>query len=455
MVSPRRELHLGFTIWPSGFHPAGWRLEEARTDGNTSSDLFKRTAQLAEAGKFDFYFIGDQVVGLPEWQYERPNHVLRPEALSLAGFVAGVTEKIGIVTTVNVTYADPYSVARATATLDHLSGGRIGWNIVTGEAEAAAQNYGRRDHWDNSRRYDWATEFVEVVKALWDSWEDDARIADKETGLFIDENRVHRIGYKGEFFSVEGPLNAQRPPQGQIPIVNAGRSDRSVELGAEHSDIKFTNSSTLGLEGAKAYYADLKARAARHGRNPDEQFIIPGIVVYTADTDEEAHTLYRRIQNLWNIPIDLSEIEEGFGVDLAGYDADARVDDIPAFAALEGRAREYVSIAKRQFGTDDITLADLFRSYHRRGAFKEIVGGPKTIADILQHWWEERAADGFMIFPPYVEGALENFVRLVIPELQARGIFRKDYTGSTLREHFGLPRPESRHSPQPKIAAVG
>lgn len=441
MAASKRELHLGWTIWPTGFHPAGWRLEKARTDGNVSRDLFKRTAQLAEAGKFDFYFIGDQVVGLPEWQYERPNQVLRPEAISLAGFVAGVTEKIGIVATVNVTYADPYSVARATATLDHVSDGRIGWNIVTGEAEAAARNYSRKEHWDNGRRYEWATDFVQVVKALWDSWEDDARVADKETGLFIDESRVHRIGHQGKFFNVEGPLNAQRPIQGQIPVVNAGRSERSIDFGAEYSDIKFTNSSTLGLEGAKAYYADLKARVARAGRNPDEQFIIPGIVVYTAETDEEAHALYREIQGLWTIPIDLSELETGLGVDLSGRDANEKVDDIPAFAALEGRAREHVRTAKEQYGTEDIALTDLFRSYHRRGGFKEIVGGPKTVADILQHWWEERAADGFMIFPPYQTGALEDFVRLVIPELQARGIFRKDYTGTTLRDHFGLPRP--------------
>ncbi|MGO4560138.1 NtaA/DmoA family FMN-dependent monooxygenase [Mesorhizobium sp. 2RAF21] len=447
-----RELHLGWTIWPSGFHPAGWRLDKALTDGNVSRELFKRTAQLAEEGKFDFYFIGDQVVGLPEWQYERPNQVLRPEAISLAGFVAGVTEKIGIVATVNVTYSEPYSVARATATLDHLSNGRIGWNIVTGEAEAAAQNYGRKEHWDNNQRYEWAGEFVQVVKSLWDSWEDDARVADKAKGQFIDESLVHRISHHGKFFNVEGPLNAQRPVQGQIPIVNAGRSDRSVELGAEYSDIKFTNSSTLGLEGAKAYYADLKARVARAGRDPDEQFIIPGIVVYTGDTGEEAHALYREIQGLWTIPIDLSELENGLGVDLGGRDVSERVNDIPAFAALEGRALEFVQIAKEQYGSDDITLTDLFRSFHRRGGFAEIVGGPKKIADVLQHWWEERAVDGFMIFPPYQIGALEDFVRLVIPELQARGIYRKDYTGSTLRDHFGLSRPENSFT-QHKLAA--
>ncbi|CAH1653594.1 MULTISPECIES: NtaA/DmoA family FMN-dependent monooxygenase [unclassified Chelatococcus] len=452
MTSPKRQLHLGLTVWPSGFHPAGWRLPEARTNGNSSRDFFRRVAQLAERGKFDFFFIGDQVVGLPEWQHERPNHVLRPEALSLAGFVAGVTEKVGIVTTVNVTYSEPYSVARATATLDHISGGRIGWNIVTGEAEAAARNYGRKEHWDNSRRYEWATEFVQVVKGLWDSWEDGARVADKPSGVFIDESKVHRIDYNGNFFSVDGPLNAERPIQGQIPIVNAGRSERSIELGAEYSDIKFTNSSTLGLEGAKAYYADLKARVAAHGRNPDEQFIIPGIVIYTAPTDAEAHDLYRRIQGLWTIPVKLEEIASGFGVDLSGHGPDTRLSAIPAFANISGKPLEFLEVAREQYGTDDITLAELYRSYHRRFGFKEIVGGPSTIADVLQRWFEERAADGFMIFPPYVEGAHEAFVDLVIPELQRRGIFRTEYTGSTLRDHFGLARPPDRYSPVPSIS---
>jgi FMN-dependent oxidoreductase (nitrilotriacetate monooxygenase family) len=443
MSDMKRQLHLGFTIWPAGFHPAGWRLPEARSDGNSNREFFKRMAQLAEKGKFDFFFIGDQVVGLPEWQYERPNHVLRPEALSTAGFIAGVTEKIGIVTTVNVTYADPYSVARATATLDHLSGGRIGWNIVTGEAEAAAGNYNRKEHWDNERRYDWAEEFVEIVKGLWDSYEDDALVADVATGVFIDETKVHRVDYKGEFFSVAGPLNAERPTQGQIPIVNAGRSDRSIELGARFSDIKFTNSSTLGLEGAKAYYADLKERVRREGRNPDEQFIIPGIVVYTAKTDEEAFDLYARIQGLWQIPVKLDELGKNFGVDLSAHQPETKISDVAGFAGLDGKPAEYLAIAREQYGKADITLADLYRSYQRRGGFKEIVGGPARIADVLEQWLNECAVDGFMIFPPYVEGALESFVEFVIPELQRRGIFRQDYTGSTLRDHFGLSRPDN------------
>ncbi|WP_051237155.1 NtaA/DmoA family FMN-dependent monooxygenase [Ottowia thiooxydans] len=435
-----RQLHLGFTIWPFGFHPAGWRLPGARTGADIDSNLFKRSAQIAESGKFDFFFIGDRVSSSTELQNERPNQVLRPEALSLAGFVAGVTEKIGIVVTVNVTYSEPYSVARATATLDHLSNGRIGLNIVTGEDKSAAQNYGRKEHWDNSLRYEWASEFIEVVKSLWDSWEDDAILGDKKKS-FLNTTKIHKISHRGKFFSVEGPLNVERPIQGQLPIVNAGRSDNSIELGARFSDIKFTDSSSLGFEGAKEYYARLKSRAAAAGRNPDAQVVIPGIAVYTAKTSKEAHALYRQVQESWPIPIDLQALSQGLGVVLDGFEASTRISQVPAFLAATANAVEHLRTARWLYGEEDISLADLFRYYRRHELFKEVVGSPTEVADFIQHWFEERAADGFMIFPPYMDGALEDFVELVIPELQARGLFRTEYAGSTLREHFNLARP--------------
>ncbi|MEO9339662.1 NtaA/DmoA family FMN-dependent monooxygenase [Mesorhizobium sp. SB112] len=443
-MSHNRELHLGFTIWPTGFHPAGWRLPEARTDGNSNPKLLIEMAQLAERGKMDFFFIGDQVVGLPEWQHERPNQVLRPEALSFAGFIAAATSKIGIVTTVNTTYAEPYSVARATATLDHLSGGRIGWNVVTGEAEAAAKNYNRKEHWQNERRYEWATEFADVVTQLWDSWEDGAKVVDKETGVFVDESKVHRISYRGEFFEIDGPLNVERPVQGQIPIVNAGKSDRSVEFGARFSDIKFTNSSTLGFEGAKEYYARLKGRLAAYGRNPDQQFIIPGLAVYTAETASEALGRYRHIQDLANVVTNLQKLSEAFGAVLSDLHDDTPLSEVEALASPSEKARVVIEAARHNFGVEDPTIRQIFLAFWRNLHFKEIVGDPKTVADLIELWFEERAVDGFMIFPPYLPGAPENFVNLVIPELQRRGIYRKEYSGSTLRDHFGLDRPENR-----------
>lgn len=452
-MTSKRQIHLGFTIWPSGFHPAGWRLPEARTDGYSSPDLLKEMALLAERGKFDFYFIGDQLIGLPEWQYERPNQVLRPEALSFAGYIAGVTEKIGIVATVNTTYADPFSVARATATLDHLSKGRLGWNVVTGEAELAAANYGRKDHWHSERRYEWATEFTDVVTKLWDSWEDGARVSDRETGRFIDESKVHRISHHGEFFNVEGPLNVERPVQGQIPIVNAGRSDGSIEFGARFSDIKFTNSSTLGLAGAKAYYAKVKGSLAAYGRDADSQFIIPGVAIYTAETAAEAHALYRRIQELAVVTFDPAAIGAALGVDLAGRKAEARVSEVEVLDTLTDDKKAILEEARELFDAKDPTLSEVLLAFRRRSYFKEIVGSPRQVADTLEQWFTERAADGFMIFPPYLPGSATAFVDLVVPELQRRDLFRKEYTGATLREHFGLPRPESRYRSARQAAA--
>ncbi|MFD8333151.1 NtaA/DmoA family FMN-dependent monooxygenase [Streptomyces solisilvae] len=444
MATTRRRMHLGFTIWPTGFLPGAWRLPGSAPDGNSNPRLLQAAARTAERGKFDFFFIGDRVVGLTTSQYAAPNEVLRPEALTFAANVAAVTERIGLITTVNTTYAEPYNVARALATIDHLSGGRIGLNVVTGKNEEAARNFGRNEHWDNTRRYDWATEFIEVLQRLWDSWEDDARISDTETGRFVDENRVHRIDYKGEFFSVTGPLNVERPVQGQIPLINAGASERSRELGARYSDLRFTNSSVLGLPGAIEYYSDLKSRLAAAGRSPEEQLVIPGIAVYTAPTSQEAHELYARLHGLAHRTVDLEKLSGALGLDLAGADPDAVLGDVADLTAASEAGTLIVAEARGLWGKDDITLREVNSSFQRRGWFKEIVGSPTGIADVLEEWFDKRAADGFMIFPPHMPGGLDAFVDLVVPELQRRGLFRTEYEGHTLRDHLGLARPENR-----------
>jgi FMN-dependent oxidoreductase (nitrilotriacetate monooxygenase family) len=439
----QRQIHLGFTIWPTGFHPAAWRLPGVPSDGNSNARFLRAAARTAERGKFDFFFIGDRVVGLPHSQYAAPNEVLRPEALTLAAHLAAVTDHLGIVTTVNTTYAEPYNVARALATVDHLSEGRIGLNVVTGINEEAAANFGREQHWDNSRRYDWATEFIEVLQGLWDSWEDDARVADKQTGRFVDESKVHQINYRGKFFSVAGPLNVERPVQGQIPLINAGSSERSRDLGARFSAIRFTNSSTLGLAGAQAYYADLKQRLPGYGRGEDDQLIIPGLAVYVAPTGREAHEKYRRLQELNAAPVNLDGLSAALGTTLRPEDADRPVDRSVDTAALDENGAALVEQANRLYGTGDITVRQLHASFVRGGWFKEVAGSPQEVADVLEEWFTRRAADGFMIFPPEMPGGLESFVDLVVPELQRRGLFRDEYESRTLRGHFGLPRPEN------------
>ncbi|RKN12518.1 NtaA/DmoA family FMN-dependent monooxygenase [Streptomyces radicis] len=453
MPSPTRPLHLGFTIWPTGFHPGAWRLPGAPSDGNSNARLLRAAARTAERGTFDFFFIGDRVVGLPSSQFSAPNEVLRPEALTLAAHLAAVTDRIGLITTVNTTYAEPYAVARALATIDHLSDGRVGLNIVTGKNEEAARNFGRTEHWDNSRRYDWATEFVEVLRLLWDSWEDDARIADAATGRFVDERRVHRVDHRGEFFRVAGPLNVERPVQGQIPLVNAGASERSRQLGAAHADVRFTNSSVLGLEGARAYYRDLKGRLAAHGRAEDEQLIIPGVAVYVRPTSAEAHELYARVQRLTRPDVDLVRLSAALGLDLAGERPDAPLAEAADVATASDEGALIVAEARELYGREELTLREVEASFLRRGWFKELVGSPTEIADTLQRWHEEGAADGFMIFPPHMPDGLDAFVDLVVPELRRRGIFRTEYAGTTLRDHLGLPRPANRFAAE-RVAGV-
>lgn len=450
-----RRMHLGLTIWPTGFHPAAWRLPGSPSDGNSNPALLQQAARTAERGVFDFFFIGDRLVGLTASQFAAPNEVLRPEALTLAANVAAVTERIGLIATVNTTYSDPYNVARATATIDHLSRGRVGLNIVTGKNVEVARNFGRDQHWDNDRRYDWATEYIQVLRLLWDSWEDDARVADPATGRFVDAERVHRIDFHGEFFSVDGPLNVERPVQGHLPIINAGASERSRELGAEYSDLRFTNSSTLGLENARAYYADLKGRLARYGRQPSEQLIVPGMAVYAEETDRAAYEAYATLQGLLSIgPAQRARLSEVLGASVTDVPGDAPLDDVVQIADLAPEAARLLDSARELYGRDRVSVDEVAASLVRGGLFKEVVGSPTRVADVLQEWFESEAADGFMIFPPRVPHSVEAFVDLVVPELQRRGLHRRAYTGTTLRDHLGLDRPRNRFAAQPEPAGA-
>jgi FMN-dependent oxidoreductase (nitrilotriacetate monooxygenase family) len=362
----------------------------------------------------------------------------------LAAYVAAVTSRIGIVTTVNTTYADPFNVARATANIDHLSGGRLAFNVVTGRNPEAAANFGRAEHWATDRRFDNATEFIEVVKGLWDSWEDDALVADKVGGMFIDPRKVHRLNFKGEHFSVAGPLNIARPPQGQIPLLTAGESERSKEFGAQYADIRF--GTALHIDPAKAYYADIKSRLAKFGRPAQDQQLVTGIAVYVGYTAREAHDKYREIQNLSVTNYDLTTLSGALGVDLTRYTLDTPVADIEELASPHDQAARIVEQARSSFGTDKVTVRDVYLYFRRSGGGAEIVGDAKKVADVFQQWFEERAADGFILFPPYLPGTAELFVELVVPELQRRGLLRKEYEGRTFRDHFGLKRPVNRYA---------
>jgi FMN-dependent oxidoreductase (nitrilotriacetate monooxygenase family) len=442
MASDRRHVKLGFSIWASGHHPAGWRLPEASGHGTFDPDFIRDTARAAERGKLDFYFIGDRVVGLPSSQYEAPNEVLRPEALTLAAFVAAATTHIGIVTTVNTTYSDPYTVARAIAELDHLSRGRMSWNIVTGKNEEAAGNYGREAHWDAQRRYSWVSEFIEVVRGLWDTWEDDALLEEKATGHFIDEAKVHRLNYRGEHFSVDGPINIARPPQGHVPMLHAGSSPESHEFGAKYADVRFIL--LQDFEKAKAYYRDTKALLAKYGRTEDQP-LVAGLPVYVAGTAREAHAKFRQVQNLTVGEVSLKPLSVALGADIADYDLDTPLDQVPELAGLTGRAALVVDRARRALDDAAPPLRELALYVKRTGGNEVAIGDGPQVADFIERHFEERTTDGFILFPPYLPGPLDAFVDLVVPELQRRGLFRTQYPDRpTFREFFGLKRPENQ-----------
>jgi FMN-dependent oxidoreductase (nitrilotriacetate monooxygenase family) len=438
----RRHIKIGFSIWASGVHPAGWRLPEASAHGTFDPNFLRQTAQTAERGLLDFYFIGDRVVGLPSSQYESPNEVLRPEALTLAAFVAAVTTRIGIISTVNTTYADPYTVARATAQIDHLSNGRSAFNIVTGKNEEAAGNFGREQHWDAEKRYEWASEFIEVARGLWDSWEDDALVANKSTAQFIDEDKVHALNYRGKYFSVNGPLNIARPPQGWVPILHAGTSEESHEYGAKYADIRFMQ--LLELEAAKQYYRVNHAKLAKYGRDEYQPFVT-GLPVYVAETTNEAQAKFREIQNLTFGEPNLETLTKHLGVDVGGYSLITPIDEIPELINATGRAAQIVERSKDAYGNPAPTLKEVGLFLRRGFGRKAAVGNPQQIADYLQEQFEERTVDGFVIFPPYLPGPLDAFVDLVIPELQRRDLFKKEYgTAHTFRELFDLKKPENQ-----------
>ncbi|MEF3304583.1 LLM class flavin-dependent oxidoreductase [Paenibacillus sp. GYB003] len=441
----QRQLHLGLFLFATGYHPAGWRLPEAVADGAFDPEFLRRVALKLEQAKFDFFFLGDRLASAAEEQFTFPSQMVRLEPFTMLSYLAAATEKIGLIVTVNTTYAEPYHVARMTASLDYLSRGRLAWNVVTGADPRAALNFSREKHWDNAKRYDYADEFVDVVKRLWDSWEDDAFIRDKSTGVFVDESKVHAIHHRGSHFSVLGPLNVARPPQGQIPLLSAGTSERSQELGARFSSAIFTGE--ILLEEARRFYASIKGKLARYGRTPDELFIMPGLVPLVGRTQEEAHAKYRELSSLLVTDFNLGPLSNRLGIDLSGYPLDGPLPDLSLSNHPGDKARRLVELARRATGHEDITIRELFHYFAAtaRGHLL-IVGDPERIADQMEEWFVNEAADGFNICPPYMPGGLDLFVDLVVPVLQRRGLFRTEYEASTFRGHFGLSRPENRYA---------
>lgn len=441
-----RQLHLGIFLFSLGYHPGAWRLPDVDPRASHDPDFIAGIARKAEAAKFDFFFLGDALATSAEQQYVFPSQTVRLEPFTMLGYVAAVTQRIGLIATANTTYADPYHIARQTASLDHLSRGRLAWNVVTGADPRAAANFSREQHWDNPRRYDWAEELVDVVQKLWDSWEDDALQGDKAAGVLVHPQRVHTIGHEGEHFQVRGPLNVLRPVQGQIPLVNAGTSARSRAFGAARSSVVFAGVPTL--ESAQAFYREIKAGAAAQGRLPQDVHVLPGLVPYVGRTREEAFSLYRRLSELIATPLDIEALEQQLGVPLAGLQADSPFPAVDPHVPGLALARHFVAQAQLLNQTQTPTVQQVFAYGIARGRGHFLaIGSAQEVADTMQHWFEHGAADGFNICPPHLPGGLDDFVDLVVPLLRERGLFRTEYTGATFREHLGAkPAPASRYA---------
>ncbi|MFZ2174523.1 MAG: NtaA/DmoA family FMN-dependent monooxygenase [Rhodococcus sp. (in: high G+C Gram-positive bacteria)] len=464
MSEPQRELHFGLMFWATGTHTAGWRYPGAKADGAYDIEFIQDVTRLVEEAKFDFLFLGDRLATDPKLAKTNPAQMSRMEPFTVASALAAATSHIGIVVTANPTYYDPFTIARLTASLDHLSGGRAAWNLVTGADGAAAFNFSRDAHWDTDKRYDWAEEFVDVVRALWDSWDDDAFLRDKTSGRYIDETKLHAIDHVGQHFSVRGPLNVARPPQGQVVLLHAGTSDRSRDLGAREADVIFAGQPSL--EAAKEYYADVKERAAKYGRTEHDIQILPGLSVVVAPTTEEAVEVYDRLNSL--LPLDpegetvdsvrfgglgealkrnLATVSQVLGVDVTGHGYHDPVSaEVFDRSGREGRKIfEGITKTTRRTvqGASPITYLDLINGI--TVGFGTVVGNAVEVADHIQYWFEERAADGFNIFPDFVPGSVQAFTELVIPELQRRGLYRTEYGGTTFRAHLGLQRPANRN----------
>jgi alkanesulfonate monooxygenase len=453
MPRPSAQLRLGAFFNPTGHHVASWRHPQSQADAGINFKHYVEIAQTAERGKFDMVFLADNI-GVREAHIEAlsrsAQYIANFEPITLISALAGVTDRIGLTCTASTSYNEPFHVARKFASLDHISGGRAGWNLVTSGQAVEARNFGRDQHFEHAERYRRANEFAEIVVALWDSWDDDAFMRDKESGQFFDPAKMHFLNHVGQHFKVRGPLNIPRSPQGHPVIVQAGTSDDGMDVAARFAEVIF--SANLTMDTCQKYFKEVKTRAQdKFGRNPNHLKVMPGLSPYVGRTSEEAKEKYD-YQNSLMHPIVAREILSTVlgGVDLTSYDFDGPLpENLPMSQGSQSTFKYVTELAKK----DNLTMRQIAQVVAGARAKLVMVGTPKQLADQMEQWYVEEAADGFNIMPPYLPGALNDFVELVIPELQRRGLFRTEYTGRTLREHLGLPRPPSRYATRANEAA--
>lgn len=438
-MAKSRQLRLGAFMRPISIHTGAWRYPGAAPDANFNFPLIKRLIQTLERGKFDAFFMADHlaVLNMPVEALKRSHTVTSFEPFTLLSALAGVTEHIGLMATASTTYDEPFHIARRFASLDHISNGRAGWNIVTTGNPESAWNFGQDDHMEHDERYRRAREFYDVVTGLWDSWADDAFIRDVASGSFFDPEKLHVLNHKGKYLSVRGPLNIARPIQGWPVIIQAGASEPGRQLAAETAEVIFGASATL--EAAQSFYADVKTRMDKLGRDRDHMKILPAAFVVVGDTAEQAREIRARLDAGVNYESAIASLSIMLGTDASKFDPDGPLPEIPETNASKSGRAGAIKLAQRE----NLTVKQLAQRYGGYGGLA-FVGTAETIADEMQIWLEQEGSDGFNIMFPYLPGGLDDFVNKVIPELQRRGIFRREYEGKTLRENLGLPRPKNQ-----------
>ncbi len=432
-----KPIKLGLSMRYLGYHAAAWRHPDADPGAASKFEHFRRVAQTAEAAKFDMVFLADGI-GIrgkdePPGSLRRSAQNAELEPITLLSAIAAVTHRIGLVATASTTYNEPFHVARKYASLDHISGGRAGWNIVTSWSDAEARNFNREHHLGYEERYERAAEFVEVVKGLWNSWDADAFLHDKTSGIFYDPARLHVLDHKGKHFKVRGPLSVARTPQGRPILVQAGASEQGLNIAAANADVVY--SAPHDIDTAKAYYAGLKRRLPEHGRAADQLLIMPGLNPYVGRTRQEARDKYEQLNQLVDPLLGLSYLYGQMG-DLSAYPLDGPVPE-PEDAQVRSIAKNLLALARR----DNLTIRQLYTQVAAGFGTRVVIGTPADIVDEMEQWVSQGAADGFNICPPVLPTSLDDFVQLVLPELRRRNMFRHEYEGTTLRQNLGLPMP--------------
>ena len=443
-MADRGRMRLGAYFNPSGHHVASWRHPRAQKDANVNIRHYVEIAQTAERAKFDMIFLADSAATRKadiEAQSRSVQFIANFEPITLLSAISMMTSRIGLVATASTSYNEPYHVARKFASLDRISGGRAAWNIVTSGSPVEAYNFSRTAPYPHADRYKRAHEFVDVVTGLWDSWDDDAFVRDVESGIYFDRDKMHYLDHKGQHYQVKGPLNVPRPPQGWPVLVQAGASDDGIALAAQYAEAIF--SPHLTIEAARPYYDKLKGSMARYGRDPNHCKVLPGLSVFVAETEEEARRDYEFIQSLIHPVVAREILSTMLGdVDLTKYPLDQPLPAVlPPTNGSKGHYDSILEMARRE----NLSIIELGRRVAGARGKNVFVGNPRQVADYMEEWFVKSACDGFNVMPPYIPGSLDDFCRLVVPELQRRGLFRTEYEGGTLRENLGLPRPQSRY----------